>query len=147
MHEQLIPCMFQELPNLNGWQSFQDSGTPSRIWHSWMLHAVLVITVLCAAQLRAASVWDETLPDLQLQQVRVSAGSLNDAWTQISKMFMVRTILVVKAGSSYTEPFLFERQTCTVHDMLSALLSTYQSHTFIIDKTTGIGWFCPKDIA
>src|SRR4030095_16473765 len=88
--------------------------------------------------------WDQDLPNLTLDNVRIRASSLVEAWKVMATEYLVRSLLVTSDRALEAKPFDFESAKCTVKDLYDALNSTY-GLVWVQDRDTGIAWFHPVE--
>lgn len=93
-----------------------------------------------------ASNWDQDLPYLQLDKVRIHASSLTEAWKEMSTKYLVRSVLVTSDWAMEEMPFDYETARCTVQDLYDAFAATY-GLAWIQDGRTGIAWLHPTELA
>lgn len=93
-----------------------------------------------------ASNWDQDLPYLQLDKVRIHASSLTEAWKDMSTKYLVRSVLVTSDWAMEEMPFDYETARCTVQDPYDAFAATY-GLAWIQDGRTGIAWLHPTELA
>lgn len=86
--------------------------------------------------------WDQVLPGLRLDHVRIHASSLTEAWKTLSTEHAARSVLVATNQENEHRPFQYESTSCTFRDIYQALASRYQL-TLTQDGETGITWFHP----
>jgi hypothetical protein len=93
-----------------------------------------------------ASNWDQELTNLTLDNIRMHAGSLTEAWKAASTQYLVRSVLVASDRVFEAAPFTFESATCTVKELYDAVAATYGLH-WVQDAHTGVTWFHPIELA
>jgi hypothetical protein len=89
-----------------------------------------------------ASNWDQSLTKLALQNVRIHASSLTEAWKAASTKYLVRSVLVASDRAFEALPFAYESVICTVKQLYDAVAATYGLH-WVQDEDTGVAWFHP----
>jgi hypothetical protein len=81
---------------------------------------------------------------LELRDVHIAESSLLEAWYRISRDFGIRTIAFSdRPFPGDRLPFNFDRDRCTVDELLTALVATYPGYTRTQDKETGVIWIHP----
>ena len=90
--------------------------------------------------------WDWELPKLKLDNVRIHAGSLAEAWNAVSTEYLVRSVLVTEDQVLEGMPFDYESTWCTVKDIYDALSAKYEL-AWAQDEHTGVVWFYPAETA
>ena len=90
--------------------------------------------------------WDQDLPNLTLENVRIQASSLAEAWKDVSTEYLVRSVLVVSDRALDDMPFDYESARCAVRDLYDAIATTY-GLAWVQDERTGVAWFHPKELA
>jgi hypothetical protein len=92
------------------------------------------------------SIWDKDVPKLNIDNVRIRAASLTEAWNTISTEYLVRSVLVASGRTPEGIPFNYESARCTVKDLYDALSTTY-GLAWVQDELTGVVWFYPAETA
>ena len=90
--------------------------------------------------------WDQELPNLTLDNVRVHSSSLSEAWKDISTDYLVRSVLVMLNKAFDGMPFDYDSVRCTTKDLYDAIAATY-GLDWIQDRRTGVTWFHPMELA
>jgi hypothetical protein len=86
------------------------------------------------------SKWDISLPALPLQNIKIEANSLPEAWQEAATSILLRSVLLISEDTPTQAPFAFEKAICTGKDVLDALVAAYPGYTWTSDPTTGIIW-------
>jgi len=90
--------------------------------------------------------WDRNLPNLTLENVSINAGSLSEAWKNISTEYLVRSVLVTRDGTSAGRPFVYQSPRCTLRELYDAIAAGYEL-TWTQDERTGVAWFYPQELS
>lgn len=111
---------------------------------------------LCCALLRGnalaaandtTSFWDKALLDMELQHVDIKATGLPEAWDKLGRDFLVRSVLARQWRTAIPRrPFQFNRDDCTVREVIRAMLEVYPEYQFTQDAETGILWIHPASV-
>jgi len=93
-----------------------------------------------------ASSWDWDLTKLDLDNVRIHASSLAEAWKAVATEYLVRSLLVTLGRALEAMPFDYESARCTIKDLFGALATRY-GLAWVHDEHTGVVWFHPVELA
>jgi hypothetical protein len=88
--------------------------------------------------------WDQGLPDLDLDNVRIHANSLSEAWKNTSTEYLVRSVLVAEDRPLDEMPFGFSSARFKVKDLYDAIAANYDL-AWIQDDRMGVAWFYPVE--
>ena len=106
----------------------------------------LVLVVMGSAtfaqEIVVDSSWDRNLPEVELENVSVKADSLNEAWGDMGKDYLLRTVLFYSLEAVPEQPFSFRARNCLARELFDALASAY-GFTWTQDNRTGVIWFHP----
>ena len=97
--------------------------------------------------------WDARLAQVELHGVHVqwdpAHSSIVDSWTRISTPFGIRAVLVYYQDQlrSLNEKFEFDKERCTVDELVKAFVATYPGYTSTRDPATGVLWVHPASVA
>lgn len=86
--------------------------------------------------------WDRRLPSLELTNVSIEEDNLVDAWRNFIAAHLVRCVLAIP-DRNLEGTFQFNREKCTVSDVLDALCATYGCE-WKSDPDTGVIWLAPE---
>lgn len=92
------------------------------------------------------SSWDKNLTKLDLDNVRIRATSLTEAWKAVSTEYLVRSVLVASDRALEGMSFDYESARCTVKDLYDVLATAYEL-AWVQDELTGVVWFYPAETA
>lgn len=92
-----------------------------------------------------ASSWDQGLPHLVLDHVKIHVSSLAEGWKTFSTEYLLRSVLVVAESASQETPFDYQSTRCTVQDLYDAFAATY-GLAWARDEQTGVTWFHPAGL-
>lgn len=87
--------------------------------------------------------WDASLPDLALQDVRIEGRSLEEAWQQLGRRHLVRTILYVTDPAATRRDVRFSCARCRAREVLDALVRPFPGYGWAPDPATGVLWIRP----
>jgi hypothetical protein len=122
------------------------SGAASRAALTTALAWLLLQAGANAATNDTTSFWDRGLLGLKLGHVDLKAASLFDAWDDLGRGYLVRTVMVAGPGAGSKAPFEFASETCTVADVIGAMLAAYPDYRLTQDPDTGILWVHPVSV-
>jgi hypothetical protein len=88
--------------------------------------------------------WDRDLPDLMLDKVGLHAGSMKEAWKNLSTDHLARSVLVSLEQALEKMPFDYDAKKCRVRDIYDAFVSRYNL-AWVQDENTGVVWFYPVE--
>ena len=97
--------------------------------------------------------WDARLAQVELHGVHIKwdpqRSTLVESWTRISTPFGVRAVLVYyrQQVRSLNEKFEFDKESCTVEDLVKAFVAVYPGYTYTRDPATGVLWVHPAALA
>lgn len=97
--------------------------------------------------------WDARLPQVELHGVHIKCnpepGSFVVAWKRISTPFGIRAVLVYdhEQLSSLNVTFEFDKENCTVDELVKAFVAAYPGYTYTRDRATGVLWMHPAAVA
>lgn len=84
---------------------------------------------------------------MTLENVRLEADSLAEAWGEIGQRLLLRTVLFSPAKDAWSRaPFSFTAQRCRGSELLDALVRTYPNMTWTQDAAYGVIWIHPRDM-
>jgi hypothetical protein len=105
------------------------------------LGALLAAVAPCRSM---AQGWDASLPDLALHDVRIDGRSLEEAWQQLGRRHMVRTVLLVTDPAATRKDVRFSCGRCRAREVLDALVKPFPGYGWASDPATGVIWLRAK---
>ena len=112
----------------------------------WCAVALVFAAAAYAQEILVSSKWDENLPQMELENVRIKADSLAEAWKAMGANYLLRTVLFYSLEPVPQQPFSFRAANCRAREVFDALASAY-GFTWTQDSRTGVIWFHPATYA
>jgi len=91
--------------------------------------------------------WDKEILFVQIDHVDIEAHSIDEAWLQITKRYLIRINIYTDKPEYQNKLFAFNKDKVTGKEILNALLSEYPEFTYTQNPDTGIIWIHPKKVA
>ena len=115
-----------------------------------LLAAALVLFALIGANgqtVKDKAKWS-AFTELELHNVKIRGNSLVEAWVDMSRGAELRSVLFSRASqSSDSKQFVFDRENCTVGELLQAFEDTYPPYVHDLDINSGVLWLHPRNVA